>query len=274
MEQFYEWFFLEKGRTGDPLFSWPHLLSVTVTLGIFMFLAIWLGKKFKGNDKNQRIALGIAGILIVLIQVAKMFWVCQGSTDIWKTLVGNAPLYLCDMAIFILPLTAITFGRFRDWCLDFISIWGILMGFFGTYFAGNIYPAHAAISFGALNSLFNHALSLFGGVFIFVSGLNKMEKRNIPFTVGILVVFMTTALVIDYVDTHNFMFFFHGDGTPFTFFQEYLSFGLTPIYQAWIYLLQCGYMVGFYFAYYGVKKAIAKHQEKKSTKLATATESK
>lgn len=264
MKQFYEWFFLEKGRTGDALFSWQHLLSVTLTLALFIFLAVFLGKKYKENEKAQRIVLLIAGISIVLVQVAKMIYLCWGSDHLWESLVGNAPLYLCDMAIFILPLCAITKGRFRDWCLDFIAIWGILMGFFGTYLAGNIYPAHAAISWGAINSLLNHAISCFGGIFIFVTGLNKMEKRNIPFTVGILVIFMTTALILDYADNHNFMFFKSGDGTPFTLFKDYLSFGQLWVYDIWIYLLQCGYMVGFYFAYYGIKKLILKHKEKKS----------
>ena len=268
MTSFYEWFFLETGRTGDALFSIPHLLSVTLTLAVFFGLAVFLAKKFKDNPKAQTITLLVAGIAIVSVQIAKIAYLEANSTDFWECLIGNAPLYLCDMAIFIIPLSAITRGRFREWCYDFVAIWGILMAFFGTYLAGNIYPAHAAISWGAINSLLNHAISGFAGLFIFVSGLNKMEKRNIPFVVGILVVFMTTALIIDYVDNHNFMFFFHGDGTPFTFFDQYLSFGLKPIYQVWIYVLQCGYMVGFYFTYYGIRSLVVKHKEKKTAEQA------
>ena len=252
MNAFYEWFFLETNRQGDALFSWQHLLSVSVALAIFLGLAYWLGRKYRTNVKAQNIILLISGIFILLVEFAKLFYLLWGTDNVWESLIGNAPLYLCDMTIFIIPLAAVTRGRFRGWCLDFIAIWGLLMAFFGTYLAGNIYPAHAAISFGALNSLLLHAISGFAALFIFVTGLNKMEKRDIPFVVGILLVFMTTALIVDYVDNHNFMFFFHGDGTPFTLFDEYLSFGLKPIYQLWIYVLQCGYMVGFYFAYYGV----------------------
>ena len=267
---FYEWFFLEKdslgnNRPGDALFSWPHLLSVTLTLAGFLVLAIFLGKKYRGNQKAENLILLIAGISIVSVQVAKIVYLCvtRGDGTVWDCLIGNAPLYLCDMATFIIPLAALTRGRFKDWCLDFVAIWGLIMGFFGTYLAGNIYPAHPAISWAAINSLLLHAISAFAAMFIFVTGLNKMEKRNIPFVVGILVIFMTTALIIDYVDNHNFMFFFHGDGTPFTLFDEYLSFGLKPIYQLWIYVLQCGYMVGFYFAYYGICKLIDKQKAKK-----------
>ena len=251
MQQFYEWFFLEKGRTGDALFSWPHLVSVTITLAIALALAILLGKRFKDNPKAQTITLTVAGAFIVFVQIIKIVYLCIGSDNIWDTIVGNAPLYLCDMEIFIIPLAALTRGRFRDCCLDFVAIWGLLMGFFGTYLAGNIYPAHAAISYAAFISLLNHAISGFAALFIMVTGMNKMEKRNIPFTIGILVLYMTVALIVDYVDEHNFMFFFHGDGTPFTLFDMYLSFGLKPIYQLWIYVLQCGYMVLFYYGWYG-----------------------
>ena len=265
MREFYEWYFLETGRNGDALFSPAHLLSVTLTLAVFLGLAVFLAKRFKGDDKAQRITLLIAGIGIVTNQLIKIIYLCWGSENIWSTIIGNAPLYLCDMAIFIIPLCALTKGRFREWCLDFVAIWGFIMAFFGTYLAGNIYPAHSAISHSAVNSLLEHAFSGFASLFIWVSGLNKMEKKNIPFVVGILLVFMFTALIIDYVDNHNFMFFFHGDGTPFTLFDEYLSFGLKPIYQLWIFILQCGYMVGFYYAYYGIVALIKKWSTKKTT---------
>ena len=260
---FYEWFFLEKDRAGDPLFSWPHLVSVTITLAIAIGLAFFLGKKYRDNPKAQTLTLLLAGIFIVSVQIFKISYLCIGSENIWGTIIGNAPLYLCDMEIFIIPLAAVTRGRFRDWCLDFVAIWGLLMGFFGTYLAGNIYPAHAAISYAAIVSLLNHAISAFAAMFIMTAGMNKMEKRNIPFSIGILVIYMTVALVVDYVDNHNFMFFFHGDGTPFTIFDQYLSFGLKPIYQLWIYILQCGYMALFYYGYYGVVAFYKKRKEKK-----------
>ena len=262
---FYEWFFLEKGRQGDALFSWPHLLSVTICLAIFIGLGIFLGKRFINRKKAQNVTLLIAGIGIVALQAVKMAYLCWDSPNLWESIIGNFPLYLCDMAIYVIPLCALTRGRFRDCCLDFMAIWGMLMGLFGTYFAGNIYPAHAAISFAALVSLLNHSISAFVAMFVFFSKLNKMEKRNIPFTILILVVVMTTALILDYADNHNFMFFFHGDGTPFTIFDQYLSFGLKPIYQVWIYVLQCGYMGLFYLVYYKVVAAINK---KKATQAA------
>lgn len=98
---------------------------------------------------------------------------------------------------------------------------------------------------------------------VWITKLNKMEKRNAPFAILFLFVFMSIALIMAYVFDKNFMFFFHGDGTPFTIFDNYLSFGLKPIYQIWIYILQCGYMALFYVIYYSIIKWRNKSKEKK-----------
>ena len=243
---FYKWFFLEEGRTPAGLFSLSHILTVTLTLAILLTLAVFLGKRFKGNPKKQNLVLLISGIAIVVVQLSKNIWLLCETDNFWDCLVGNWPLYFCDVPIYIIPLAALTKGRFKQWCLDFMAICGLLMGFMGNYFAGNLYPSHAIISWAVFNALLNHSLSAFAAMFIWFSGLNKMEKKNIPFVISILFGFMTFALILDYVTGKNFMFFFSGDGTPFTIFDEHLSFGIKPIYQLWVYVLQCGYMGLFY----------------------------
>ena len=258
---FYNWFFLQEGRTPEGMFSFAHIFSVSVALTIFLCAAFLLGRKFKNNEKAQFWTLLGSGIAIDLVFIIKMIWLLWDTDNVWKSIVGNAPLYLCDMQIFVIPLAALTKGRFRNWCMDFIAIWGLLMGFLGTYFAGNIYYGNCAICFFSVISLLNHCISAFAALFIFMCKLNKMEKRDIPFTVAILLVFMTTALIIDYVDNHNFMFFFFGDGTPFVLFDK-LVHEIKPLYQLEIYILQSGYMVGFYFAYYWVIKLINKQKKK------------
>ncbi len=254
---FYKWFFLEEGRTPAGLFSLSHILTVTLTLAIFLTLAVFLGKKFKGDYKKQNLVLLISGIAIVAVQLSKNIWLLCETDNFWDCLIGNWPLYFCDVPIYIIPLAALTKGRFKQWCLDFMAICGLLMGFMGNYFAGNLYPSHAIISFSVINALLNHSISAFVALFIWVSGLNKMEKRDIPFAIGILFTFMSIALTVDYISIpiigreRNFMFFFHGDGTPFTLFLDLYKGALIP-YQITIYVLQCGYMGLFYLVYYWI----------------------
>ena len=277
---FYNWFFVEEGRAPAGLFSFQHLFTVTIALALYLGLAFLLARKTKGDLKKQNLVLLIAGIAIVVVQLTKNIWLLIGTDDIVDCIVGNWPLYFCDVPIYIIPLAALTKGRFKQWCLDFLAICGLLMGFMGNYFAGNLYPSHAIISFSVFNALTNHCISAFAALYIWLTGMNKMEKRDAPFAVGILFVFMTIALIVDYIhipiqgQPRNFMFFFHGDGTPFTLFDLYLSFGVKQIYQLWIYILQCGYMVGFYAVYYAImkRKAAKKANQEQPQEVEETTE--
>ncbi len=271
---FYDWFFREVGRKPAGLFSFQHLFTVTLTLAIFLTLAVFLGKKFKNDPKKQNLVLLIAGIAIVTVQLSKNIWLLTETDNIADCIIGNWPLYFCDIPIYIIPLAALTKGRFKQWCIDFLAVGGLLMGFMGNYFAGNLYPSHAIISFSTLNALINHSISAFTALFIWVAGMNKMEKRDMPFSILILFTFMSIALLVDYIrlwrtgNPRNFMFFFFGDGTPFTFFDEHLSFGVKQIYQLWIYVLQCGYMAGFYGIYYATTKQVEKRKAQKEADIA------
>ena len=276
---FYEWFFEEKGRSPAGLFSFDHLFSVTLTLVIFLVLAVFLGKKFKNDPKKSNLVLLISGITIVTLQIAKITYLLINTDNIVDCLIGNAPLYFCDIMIFIIPLSAITKGRFRQWCIDFIAICGLLMGFMGNYFAGNLYPHHAVISWSAMNALLNHAISAFASMFVWAAGLQKMQKRDIPYVIGLLFVFMTIALIVDYIyipikgTPRNFMFFFHGDGTPFDFFLSLVG-GHTIPYQIIVYVLQCGYIAAFYGVYYLVLRLQEKKKQKTEEQVSESNEQK
>ena len=70
---FYEWFFLEKDRPAAGLFSWSHLLSVTIILAGFITLGYFLGKKHKDNQKAQRLTF----IMLSICSINKIicaFW--------------------------------------------------------------------------------------------------------------------------------------------------------------------------------------------------------
>lgn len=260
---FYEWFFLEKNRPAAGLFSWSHLLSVTIILGGFIALAIFLAKRNKGKPKSQRKALIITSIALIALAIMKVSFLLVTSNDIGNTILENLPLFFCDMMVFMVPIAAFTRGRAQEICFDFIAICGFLMGIMGNYFAGNIYSFHPAFSYLSLISAFSHSLAAFAALFIFVSGLNKMEKRNIPFTIGILFVFMSITLTFDYLTGKNYMFFLYGDGTPFEIVFGWVN-GDLILYQMFIYIMQCGYIGVFYLVYYLILKLI-RHKKEKAT---------
>ena len=262
---FFDWFVNGGGRAPEGLFSFAHLFSVTLTLAILLTLAVFLAKKFKNNQKAQNITLIITAALVVFLEIIKLTVLLITTDNVLRCLLGNMPLYFCDIMMYVIPVCVLVKGRAKEICYDFIAICGLLMGFMGNYFAGNIYGNWPAFSFYALNSLFNHSLSAFAALFVWLCKLNKMEKRNIPFTIGILFVFMTVALLVNYGrlwasgNAGNYMFFFSGDGTPYSLFLSLFQ-GNLIIYQIFIYVLQCGYIGLFYAIYYPIAKRIAMHK--------------
>ena len=258
---FYEWFFLEKDRPPAGLFSWSHLLSVTIILGGLLVLGFFLAKKYGGNKKAERIIFIVAGAAIVTLYFAKLIFLLAISTNKGDTLVENLPLFFCDVMIIIIPIAAFAKGRIYDICVDFIAICGFLMGLMGCYFAGNIYNIRPAFCYQALINATSHSIAAFAAMFVFVARLNKMEKRNIPFVIGILFVLMSIALVVDYTTGKNFMFFLGGEGTPFDIFFNLVQGNLIA-YQVIIYVLQCGYIGAFYLVYYLITRWIKNKKRK------------
>lgn len=109
---FYEWFFLEKDRPPAGLFSWSHLLSVTIILGFF------LGKKYKDNLKAQRLVLILTSVLLISLAVMKISFLLATTDDMENTLLEKTPLFFCDMMIIVVPSASISQGRIRDICFD------------------------------------------------------------------------------------------------------------------------------------------------------------
>lgn len=281
---FYEWFFVQEGRTPEGYMSLEHILSVTITLIVFIAFAIILGIKIKNNSKAINIVLVVSAILMIGLYIGRFSDVLyrnfvyykdtnslateEGVKLFFSNIVNNLPLFLCDMAIIAIPICAFTKGRVRTIFADFLGIWGIPMGFIGTYLAGNVYPSNCIISFGALTSLFIHVIPAFVSLFIFVVGLNTMERRNMYYVIGMFVGFMFFVLIYDYIFNPlfdaNFMFFFRGDGTPFDLYL--LLVGVKPGteasliqlmgYQTLIILTQTAYMVIFYLIYFPIRKTV------------------
>ena len=259
---FYEWFFLEKDRPAAGLFSWSHLLSVTICLAIAIGLGIFLGKKYKDNEKIIRRIFIIITFSILALYIMKMGFLIAISPDVGNTFLENIPLFFCDVMIFIVPLIAFCKGRVQEVCFDSVAICGFLMGLMGNYFAGNIYASHPAFSYLSLISAVSHSISAFVAMLVFIAKLNKMEKKNIPFVIGILVVLMSVALTVDTFTGKNYMFLLYGDDTPFGLLYDMVN-GNLPAYQFMIYLLQCGYIGVFYLVYYLIIHLIRRKKEQR-----------
>lgn len=244
-------FFGFGGYTREPegYFSLEHLVFVSSLMLLMIFFAVALGLRNKGkSDKEKNRALVISAILIDAFEIIKITIMCIRGKDPmgWTT---ELPLFLCSIQLITIPLAAFSKGRIKEASLDFVTIFGILGAIFGTYFAGQNYACYPVFSMDNVISGITHSISGFVSLYVLISGMASMKKKNIPITMGILTSFCVTAFAVNKIIDYNYMFLERPDGTPYEIVYNLVS-GNAVLYPLLVVLLFFAYIVGYYYVYY------------------------
>lgn len=247
-------FFGIGGYTREPegYLSWQHLLFVTSVMLVMALLAVLIGRKYKPLDeKRKNKVLLWAAILINFFEAFKTVMVCVNAQDAMRWLY-ELPLFLCSIQLITIPLAALTRGRVKESALDFVLIFGLLGAVLGTYGAGQNYAAYPVLSFDNVVSAITHAISGFSALYIAVSGMASLKKKNIPITFAIILGFCGAAYIADVALDYNYMFLMRGDGTPYDLLMSAVG-GNQTAYTVGVILLFLVYIMLFYSVYYLIK---------------------
>lgn len=258
-------FFGFGGYTREPegYLSWQHILFVSILMVIMIGLATWLGKRNRTRTYVTRNSvLIVAAILIDTLELFKIVLMCIRGEDPWGWLY-ELPLFLCSIQLITIPLAAFCRGRVKEAALDFVFIFGILGAVLGTYFAGNNYASYPVLSFDNVISGITHSISGFASLYIVISGMASMKRKNIFITFSILLTFCAAALIANVLLPYNYMFLMAGDGTPYDIIYNMVG-GNPIIYPIIVILLFIVYICAFYFTYFLIKKRLAERQTEKS----------
>lgn len=256
-------FFGIGGYTREPegFLSWQHLLFVTSLMAIMVMLAILLGLKNKNKEeyiKNR--VLVISAILIDAVEIFKIVMISIATEDPMRW-TYELPLFLCSIQLIAIPLAAFSKGRIKGAALDFVFIFGLLGAVMGTYGAGNNYAAFPVLSIDNVASGITHSISGFASLYIAISGMISMKKKDIPLTFAILSGFCISAYIANVIIDYNYMFLMRGDGTPYDIFYNLVG-GNPILYPLSVVALFLVYIILFYSVYFLFKKR--KNQKKKS----------
>ena len=167
------------------------------------------------------------------------------------------PLFLCSIQLITLPLAAFAKGRVREAALDFVCIFGILVAVLGTYGAGQNYNAYPVLSLDNVVSGITHSISGFASLYIMISGLISLKKKNIAITFSIMLITCVLAYAVNHILDYNYMFLMRGDGTPYDIFYNMIN-GNQILYPLIVVLLFILYIIAFYNVYYFIKKGKSK----------------
>lgn len=248
-------FFGIGGYTREPegYMSWQHLVFVTSVLIVMTLLAVFIGRKYKNLEvKRKNRVLLWAAILINFFEAFKTVMVCVNAQDAMRWLY-ELPLFLCSIQLITIPLAALTRGRVKEASLDFVLIFGLLGAVLGTYGAGQNYACYPVLSFDNVVSAITHSISGFSALYIAISGMASLKKKNIPITFAILLGFCGAAYVANITLDYNYMFLMRGDGTPYDVLMTIVG-GNQTAYTIGVVVLFLIYIVLFYSVYYLINR--------------------
>ncbi len=253
--------FGEYSREPEGYFSVEHLSFVSFLMLIMISLAVFLGLKNrnKPSDAKNKILI-FSAILIDSFELFKIIIFCIRGKDplAW---IYELPLFLCSIQLITIPVAAFSKGRLKNAAMDFVLIFGILGAVMGTYFAGNNYGSYPVLSFDNVVSGITHSISGFVSLYIAISGMADMKKRNIPITFSILVGFCAAAFIANKIIDYNYMFLVRGDGTPYDILYNMVN-GNQVIYPLLVVLLFLIYISLFYIVFHLASKRKSKQEEK------------
>lgn len=242
-------------RPVEGYFSWQHLSFVTCFMVVMVTAAVMLGQQNRNrSDSEKNKVLIWAAILIDSFELFKIVLMCIRGADPmgWIT---ELPLFLCSIQLITIPLAAFSKGRIKEASLDFVFIFGILGAVLGTYLAGNNYSSYPVLSFDNTVSAITHSISGFSSLYIVISGMESMKKKNIPITFAILLSFCALAYTANVLIPYNYMFLMRGDGTPYDILYNLVN-GNKVIYPLLVVVLFLVYICSFYGLYFVIKNKI------------------
>ena len=245
-------------REAEGFLSWQHIAFVSALMAIMVISAVILGRKNKIRDEKAKNRVLIAAALIMDgVELLRIILLCVFGGNPMAFLY-NLPLFMCSIQMITLPLAAFSKGRIREAAMDFVCIFGIFGAVLGTYGAGNNYGSYPVICFDNVISGITHASAGFASLYIMITGMARMKRKNIVCTFAIIISFCIAAYIANILLDYNYMFLMRGDGTPYDILYNLVS-GHKVIYPA----IVLGLFLVYILIFYAIWHCIRRRKEKK-----------
>ena len=210
-------------REAEGFMSWQHLTFVSALMLCMTAMAVLAARRTRGKDmRAHNRVLMIAALVMDSVELIKITLMCTLGGDPMAWL-NALPLYLCSIQFITLPVAAFARGRVKEAAIDFVCMFGLLGAVLGTYCAGNNYACYPVISLDNVVSGITHSAAGFAALYIMMTGIAGMKKRNMWIAYVIMLVFCVAAYGVNLVLGTNYMFLMRGDGTPYDILYNLVS---------------------------------------------------
>ena len=250
--------FFGKPTFGTPqgVYSWQHLLYVSILMIVMILLAIFIGLKNKDKDEIEKNKILIwSAFLINGFEMFKFAFNLGASPDgsSWKE---DLPLYLCRVQLIAIPLAAFCKGRVKEAALDFVVVFGIIGSILGTFGSTENFNNYPVLSFYNIITGITHSISGFASLYIMISKMDSMKLNNWPIVITVLLSVCGLALLANAAFNENYMFLSYHDDTPYIIVHNIVG-GIQVLYSAMVIILFVIYYFVFVYVYNLIKNKIS-----------------
>jgi hypothetical protein len=180
------------------------VISFLLIIGLNVLLHFTVKK-----ESTKETIIKIMAILTLFSHISIYYYNCvvQGS---WRNVIPNdstfLPVYPCNVAMMLYPVVYLFTGKARKFLLTFLAYYGFLGGMI-TMFVPDFYSGGNIFEWDTFKSFLSHSLLLLTSVYCFVSGLVKIEIKNIfAFIGGMFLIFLPVGLILNYFLDVNSMY--------------------------------------------------------------------
>lgn len=183
------------------LFTPIHIVSIIVCLAIITVFVI-LSKNLTKEQFFKFIK--IFTIIISFCEIFSIIWSCaiDGAKEVRYWL----PLFFCSLYIYSMWATWSPNRIIRESGFAFFSMGCIVAGLVFIFFPTTSYASYPVFHFKCIYSMIFHMAMVYTGIMSYVTKSVEINIHTVLKYIGFCLIFMSAALVLNYVFDANYMF--------------------------------------------------------------------
>lgn len=187
------------------LWTWTHFWGIVPAFIVFVGIAVLLGFTLKNKSNTvKRIPLQVIAAVIIILEILKQVISLSRGYDLY-----HLPFHYCSLFIYLLPLHAFAFGKFKKYIdgITFATCASLFLFFL--IIPTILYPASAFTTyfkdfFNFHTVTFHHLVVLYFFIAIALKQFELKVKRDFPIMAVVLSVYVIIATALSYILKVNF----------------------------------------------------------------------
>ena len=178
-------------------YGWFHLLffSLSILAGILLCVT-----HKKGDDKRVRRAVLVTAIVVILLEIFKMFvyhFYIEDGKLIFDFQWYVFPWQFCSMPMYVGLLTGIfKKGKIHDSLMAFLATYAVFAGLCVMFYPGDVFIGEIGIN---VQTMICHGSMLTMGIYLYASGYVKAEHKTILRAIPVFAVAVGMAVLMNEV---------------------------------------------------------------------------